>query len=195
MRKIFLLLVLMVSLLLVTSCSGKYGPKEKVTIILEDGREIKLELYPEVAPISVANFLKLVDSKYYDGVIFHRVIEGFMIQTGGYYVVNGKIFENPSVPTIKGEFSANGVENKLKHKAGVISMARTNDMDSATGQFFICSDDCSELDGQYAAFGRVRDNKSLKVVKEISKVITRNYSTEFADLPYDMIIIKTIVRG
>ena len=192
MKKLLLVLVLFCSMFLFASCNKNV---EKVTIILEDGREIRLELYPDIAPISVANFLKLVDEKHYDGVIFHRVIEGFMIQTGSFYINNGMPVQKPSVETIFGEFSANGFENKLKHKAGVISMARSTVYDSASDQFFICSDTTEELDGQYAAFGQVRDRKSLKVVKEISKVPTRQYSQLLADLPQKMITIKTVIRG
>ena len=90
--------------------------------------------------------------KYYDGIIFHRIIDGFMIQTGGYYLEDNSLSEAKEVPTIKGEFSANGVENNLKHTLGVVSMARANDMNSASSQFFICSADAPHLDGNYAAF-------------------------------------------
>lgn len=193
MKKIFLLFTLVFTLCLVTSCKPKNV--ENVTIILNDGREIRLELYPDVAPKSVENFLKLVDAKHYDGVIFHRVIEGFMIQTGHYYVSGGRIREKADVDPIKGEFSSNGFENSLKHKAGVLSMARTNEPNSASDQFFICSANSPHLNGEYAAFGKVRDNASLRVVKDISKVETRNYSEEFANLPKESISIKTIVRG
>lgn len=192
MKKIFLLLVLFSSMFLVCSCKKNV---ENVTIILTDGREIRLELYPDIAPISVANFLKLVDEKHYDGVIFHRVIEGFMIQTGAYYINNGQPAKKPSVSTIYGEFSSNGFENKLKHTKGVISMARATHPDSGSDQFFICSAKTKDLDGEYAAFGKVRDRKSLKVVMDISRVETRQFSSELADLPREMITIKTIVRG
>ena len=125
----------------------------KITIFLTDGREINAELYPEIAPITVANFIQLVDEKYFDGVIFHRVINRFMIQTGGYYIEDNTLMEKEGAATIKGEFASNGVENNLKHKLGVLSMARTNDPNSASGQFFICSASCAHLDGSYAAFG------------------------------------------
>lgn len=192
MKKLFLFFVVVCTMFLISSCGEKNV--ENVTIILEDGREIRLELYPDVAPLTVKNFLMLVDAKHYDGVVFHRVIEGFMIQTGGYYVSNGKLKEKPSVVQIYGEFSSNGFTNTLKHKAGVISMARTTEKNSASDQFFICSARSSHLDGEYAAFGKVRDNKSLRIVKEISRVETRKYN-EFEDLPKEMITIKTIVRG
>ena len=95
--------------------------KPQIKIILEDGREINAELYPEVAPITVANFLKLIDERYFDGVIFHRVIDRFMIQTGGYYIEGNTLMDKEGANTIKGEFASNGVENNLKHKLGVLS--------------------------------------------------------------------------
>ena len=126
-----------------------------IRITLEDNKFIDVELYEEVAPISVANFLKLVDQKYFDGIIFHRIIKNFMVQTGGYKIDGNNLVEADEVETIKGEFSSNGVINDLKHTKGVISMARTNIKDSATSQFFICTQDAPHLDGQYAAFGKV----------------------------------------
>ena len=123
-----------------------------VKIEMENGGIIEIELYPETAPITVKNFEKLVSEGFYDGLIFHRVISGFMIQGGdptgtGYH---------GSDENIKGEFLANGVVNKLSHTRGVISMARSMLPNSASSQFFICySDDCSFLDGNYAAFGKV----------------------------------------
>ena len=128
-----------------------------------------LELYPEVAPLTVQNFQKLVQEKFYDGLIFHRVIEGFMIQTGD-PLGNGT---GGSDETIKGEFAKNGVQNNLKHEKGVISMARSSDMNSASSQFFICSDtneSVSSLDGSYDAFGKVI--AGLDTVERISKVQT-----------------------
>lgn len=171
------------------------GKVEKIVIILEDGRRINLELYPDIAPITVENFLKLVDQKYYDGVIFHRIIPNFMIQTGGYYIEDNSLKERPRVEAIKGEFSANGVVNNLKHVAGVISMARTNVMDSATSQFFICSATSPHLDGNYAAFGKVSDEESLKVVLDISFVPTFPLNAMFANFPTRPLIINTIERA
>ena len=128
-----------------------------VTIEMENGAQIKAELYPEIAPNTVNNFVSLVKKGFYDGVIFHRVIDRFMIQTGGYYIEGNTLMEKEGAKTIKGEFASNGVENTLKHKIGVLSMARTNDPNSASGQFFICSASCAHLDGAYAAFGKVID--------------------------------------
>ncbi len=118
-----------------------------VKLETEDGGIILIELYPDVAPITVENFKKLVSEKYYDGLIFHRVIKGFMIQGG----------EGKHTDSIKGEFAQNGVKNDLRHERGVISMARTNDMNSASSQFFIChtTEQCKHLDGLYAGFGKV----------------------------------------
>lgn len=127
------------------------GEKVMVTITMENGNTMELELYPEIAPKTVANFVKLANDGFYNGLTFHRIIHGFMIQGGdpegtGY---------GGSKETIKGEFAANGVENTLSHKRGVISMARSQAMDSASSQFFICHEDALYLDGQYAAFGKV----------------------------------------
>ena len=120
-----------------------------VRIEMEDGGVMRAELYPEIAPITVANFEKLVNDGFYDGVIFHRVIPGFMIQGGD---PTGTGMGGPGW-NIKGEFAANGVPNSLKHTAGVLSMARAMDPNSGGSQFFIMVDDAPHLDGQYAAFG------------------------------------------
>ena len=132
-----------------------------VTITMENGDVMKAELYPEIAPTSVNNFVNLVQKGFYDGLIFHRVIAGFMIQ-GGDPNANGT---GGSDKTIKGEFKDNGVKNNIKHKRGVISMARSSDYDSASSQFFIMQEDNDSLDGQYAAFGHV--TKGMKIVDKI----------------------------
>ena len=166
----------------------------EIQIKLLDGRVINAELYPEIAPISVENFLKLIDEKYFDGVIFHRVIDRFMIQTGGYYIEGNSLMEKEGAATIKGEFASNGVINNLKHKVGVLSMARTSDPNSATSQFFICSASCPHLDGAYAAFGKVNDDESIANVLDISHVETTNIGYGFADFPIEPIVIETIIR-
>lgn len=143
-----------------------------VIIEMENGKKIKVELDPTAAPISCENFEKLVREGFYDGLIFHRVIRGFMIQ-GGCPQGNGT--GGPGY-TIKGEFSANGVENPIKHVRGVISMARSADPDSAGSQFFIVHEDAPHLDGQYAAFGHVVEG--MDVVDEIA-----NTRTNFRDVP------------
>ena len=122
-----------------------------VTIQMENGKEIKIELYPQIAPITVENFISLVKDGFYDGLTFHRVIPGFMIQGG---CPDGTGMGGPG-HTIKGEFLSNGVENTLRHTRGVLSMARANNPDSAGSQFFIMHADAPHLDGQYAAFGKV----------------------------------------
>lgn len=137
-----------------------------VVIEMENGKEIKLELYPEKAPITVANFLKLVGAGFYDGLIFHRVISGFMIQ-GGDPEGTGM---GGAKEKIKGEFLANGVANDVKHERGVISMARSRHPDSASSQFFIVHEDAPHLDGSYAAFGRVVEG--MDAVDEIAAVKT-----------------------
>ena len=143
-----------------------------VTIQMENGKEIKLELYPEVAPLTVENFIKLVKEGFYDGTIFHRVISGFMIQGGD---PEGTGMGGPGY-SIKGEFSANGVKNDLKHTRGVISMARSANPNSAGSQFFIMHADAPHLDGQYAAFGKVVEG--MDVVDEIAAT-----PVNFADRP------------
>ena len=138
----------------------------KAKITMESGSTITLELYPEIAPITVENFAGLVKSGFYDGLIFHRVIAGFMIQGGDPMGIG----IGGSGKNIKGEFRANGVENNLSHERGVISMARSQMFDSASSQFFICHDNATFLDGQYAAFGRVIEG--IETVDEIAMVKT-----------------------
>jgi peptidyl-prolyl cis-trans isomerase B (cyclophilin B) len=158
---------------------------DKITITLTNGGVIKADLYPDVAPITVANFEKLISENFYDGLIFHRVISGFMIQGGGY---DENLTEKQS-DRIKGEFSANGVENNLKHTRGVLSMARTPDMDSASSQFFIMHEDAPHLDGQYAAFGMVTEG--MDVVDEIANAQTES-KNGMSDVPVEPIVIQTI---
>lgn len=183
-RICFVLLVIAAFVFMTAGCEKKdltkgtieeysYEETDEVTsyvkIVTGKDEVILLELYPEVAPLTVQNFQKLVQEKFYDGLTFHRVIEGFMIQTGD-PLGNGT---GGSDTTIKGEFSKNGVQNDLKHEKGVVSMARSSDMDSASSQFFICSDtneSVSSLDGSYAAFGKTI--AGLDVVERISKVQT-----------------------
>lgn len=174
-----------------------------VTIMLESGETIKLRLYPEAAPISVENFIKYAEAGFYDGTIFHRIVKDFMIQGGGYSMSEDDrlVYKEPLYEAIKGEFKDNtGVENPLKHTAGVISMARTSVYDSATSQFFICTDmpesQASYLDGKYAAFGRVADTASLNVVRRLAKVKTGLYHDDtlgsFENLPLETVKIATV---
>ena len=133
-----------------------------VKITMQGGGEIELELYPEIAPETVANFKSLVEQGFYNGLTFHRIIKGFMIQ-GGDPLGNGM---GGSDKTIKGEFMANGFNNPLKHTRGVISMARSQMPNSASSQFFIMHEDAPHLDGSYAAFGKV--TKGIEIVDEIA---------------------------
>lgn len=161
--------------------SGNNGDPVMVEITMENGGVIRLELYPDVAPITVENFVKLAEDGFYDGLIFHRVINGFMIQGGdplgtGYGGSNNKI---------KGEFSSNGVANNISHVRGVISMARSQMKDSASSQFFIVHQDATYLDGDYAAFGRVVEG--MDVVDEIAAT-----PTDASDRPLADQVIRTI---
>ena len=157
------------------------------TIEFEDYDDITLELYPDLAPKTVENFVELAEDGFYDGTIFHRVIDDFMIQGGGY----DENLKAQKADTIKGEFAANGFENTLSHVRGVISMARAQDMDSASSQFFIVQQDSTYLDGQYAAFGMVTDG--MDVVDEIASVRTGSVAASgMEDVPVDPIVIETI---
>ena len=152
-----------------------------IIIELENGKTMEIELYPEIAPITVANFTKLVNAGFYDGLTFHRVIEGFMIQ-GGCPKGNGT--GGPG-HTIKGEFSANGVKNDLKHTRGVISMARSQSPDSAGSQFFIMHKDAPHLDGAYAAFGKLVSG--FDALDEIAEC-----ATDWYDRPRTPVIMKKV---
>ena len=152
-----------------------------VVIEMENGKEIKLELYPDKAPITVDNFLKIVNEGFYDGLIFHRVIKDFMIQ-GGDPEGTGM---GGAKEKIKGEFSANGVPNDVKHVRGVISMARAMNPNSASSQFFIVHKDAPHLDGQYAAFGKVVEG--MDVVDEIADV-----KTDYNDRPINDVRMKRV---
>lgn len=166
---------------------------DKVSIVLKDGRKINLELDKASAPITVENFLKLVDNGFYNGLCFHRVISGFMIQGGGMVQEKGVLIEKRGLKPIKGEFLNNGVKNDIKHELGVISMARTNEPNSATSHFFICAADCDFLDKNYAAFGRTLDAESNKVVVDISNVKTHSYGW-YNDIPNEPVVIDHIER-
>ena len=151
------------------------------TIVMSDGREMKGELYPETAPQSVGNFVALANSGFYDGLTFHRVIPGFMIQGGD---PKGIGIGGPGY-CIKGEFAANGVENNLKHTYGVLSMARSMMPDSAGSQFFIMTSDSPHLDGQYAAFGKVLEG--MDVAEDIVKT-----KRDAADRPLELQVMASI---
>ena len=190
MKKIiaFILCAVMLTLSLsLTSCAND-APYDRadsetnfVLIDVKGKGQIVVELYPDVAPITVANFKKLVSQNFYDGIIFHRVIEGFMIQ-GGDPEGTGM---GGSPETITGEFLSNGIENNLAHERGVISMARTNDKDSASSQFFIMHKAAPHLNGEYAAFGKVV--YGMDVVDAIAEV-----ETNFNDKPLNDVVMKEV---
>ncbi len=153
----------------------------RIRITMENGKQMEAELYPDIAPATVENFVSLINEKFFDGIIFHRVIKGFMIQ-GGDPTGTGM---GGSEKTVKGEFASNGFNNQLKHTRGVLSMARTMDPNSASSQFFIMHEDAPHLDGQYAAFGKI--TKGIEVVDEIASV-----ATDFRDKPLEEQKIRTI---
>ena len=153
----------------------------KAEIEMEDGEIIALELDPETAPITVSNFVYLAKKGFYDGLTFHRVIKGFMIQGGD---PQGTGTGGPGY-TIKGEFSNNGVKNNIKHERGVISMARTNDMNGGGSQFFIMHANTENLNGNYAAFGKV--TSGMDIVDKIA-----NVQTDSNDKPLKPVVMKTI---
>ncbi|MBR5060401.1 MAG: peptidylprolyl isomerase [Clostridia bacterium] len=152
-----------------------------VTLKIKDLGTVTLELFPEKAPITVENFVKLANDRFYDGLIFHRIISGFMIQGGD---PTGTGMGGPGY-SIKGEFLINGVANDISHKRGVISMARSRDPNSAGSQFFIMHKDGEFLDGQYAAFGMVTDG--IEVIDKAASV-----KTDAADRPLEDVIIESV---
>ncbi|SFL16043.1 peptidyl-prolyl cis-trans isomerase B (cyclophilin B) [Lachnospiraceae bacterium KH1T2] len=156
-----------------------------VTITMENGDVMKAELYPEIAPNTVNNFISLINQKYYDGIIFHRVINGFMLQGGD---PTGTGMGGPGY-SIKGEFSHNGFENNLKHEAGVLSMARTMIPDSAGSQFFIMHKAAPHLDGEYAAFGKIIEG--MDVVNKIAEVATAMNDRPFEDQRMASVTVET----
>lgn len=187
MKKIGLLLIIV---LLITGCNNPFireNKKEKyltgkinVLITVKDYGNIKLELDADNSPITVTNFINLVNRKFYDGLTFHRIIKGYMIQ-GGDPEHNGT---GESSKTIKGEFSENGITNNISHKRGVISMARSNDMNSASSQFFIVHEDSTFLDGKYAAFGKVLEGMDVvDKIAETVKTTDDNGTVEFKNQP------------
>ena len=169
----------------------------KICIELENGKKMFVELYEDVAPITVKNFLKLVDEDFFKGIVFHRVIKDFMCQGGGYFIKEGKYIDQKHADSIVGEFESNGHINDLKHELGVISMARTNDPNSASSQFLLCVDNCHHLDKNYAGFGKMTDEESLKVLKELNSYPTGMIDYSLQDWPNTDLVnytIKSIYR-
>lgn len=208
MKKITGIIAVVLSMMTLASCTGgKDKPLPTATpaptpnpelvqntitaaILLENGDEIDLELYPDLAPETVENFVTLAEDGFYDGTIFHRVIEDFMIQGGGY----DENLKLKKADTIYGEFAMNGFENSLAHTRGVISMARAQDVNSASSQFFIVQKDATYLDGQYAAFGRVTEG--MDIVDDIASERTGSVaSAGMENVPVDPIVIETITIG
>ena len=158
-----------------------------IKITVRDFGEMTAELYPEKAPNTVKNFLSLIDSGFFSGMIFHRVIKGFMIQGGGYT----EEMEHKETESIKGEFKANGfMQNDLKHTRGVLSMARTSDPDSASSQFFVMHKDAPHLDAQYAGFGKLTDG--FDVLDAIADTKTGSYGWYMQDVPRTPIVIEKV---
>ncbi len=197
-RKIFIVIMSLFVLLSMTSCGKEeqkldggsskinvYANPKKVNIEIEKYGTISLELYPNLAPITVDNFISLVNQKFYDGLTFHRIIDGFMMQGGNAYGTE----KEKLAKTIKGEFAENGYDNPLSHTKGVISMARADDPDSASSQFFIVDEDSKYLDGKYAAFGKV--TSGIEIVDKICKdaIVVDNNGTV---LPENQPVIKRI---
>ena len=156
-----------------------------VTFEMENGDVFKAELYPEIAPNTVRNFISLINHNFYDGVIFHRVIKGFMIQGGD---PEGIGIGGPGY-AIKGEFAANGFENNLKHDRGVLSMARSMMPDSAGSQFFVMHKDSPHLDGQYAAFGRVIEG--IEIIDKIAEAKTNRQDKPKKDQKIEKVTVET----
>jgi peptidyl-prolyl cis-trans isomerase B (cyclophilin B) len=159
--------------------------KSTATLILDNNKEIVIELYPDIAPITVKNFIDLANKNFYNGTIFHRVIKNFMIQGGD---PEGSGMGGPGYK-IKGEFKANSFKNDLKHTRGVISMARSQEMNSAGSQFFIMHQDAPHLDGLYAAFGKV-----VSGIEEVDRIAT--VKTDLRDRPVEkQQIIKIVINS
>ena len=159
----------------------------KIKIVVKNYGTMVAELYPEMAPLTVANFLKLANEKFFDGLIFHRVIAGFMLQGGGYR----EDMSDTDAPAIRGEFRANGfAQNTLKHTRGVLSMARTMIPDSASSQIFIMHEDSPHLDGQYAGFGKVIEGE--EVIDAIANVRTTTKMMYYQDWPVDDVVIESM---
>lgn len=178
-RRLSVMLLVLSMILTLCGCEKEENPM--VEIEMENGGIMRLELYPDIAPITVENFLDLVNDGFYDGLIFHRVINNFMIQGGDPTGTGMGGSEN----TIKGEFAQNGVKNDLSHTRGVISMARSQSYDSASSQFFIVHQDSTYPDGSYAAFGKMVDG--YDVLDEIATT-----PTDSSDKPLTDQVIKTI---
>ena len=188
MKRLFCAVVaILLTVALWTACAEAGDATDCIEISVENYGTITAELYGDIAPITVANFMKLVDEGFYNGLTFHRIISGFMIQ-GGDPLGNGT---GGSDENIKGEFSANGVENSISHVRGVLSMARSQAFDSASSQFFIMHADAGYLDGQYAAFGRVISGiEVVDAICDATPVVDNNGTV----MPENQPVITSITR-
>ena len=158
-----------------------------IRIHVKDYGTMTAELYPDKAPLTVANFLSLIKKNFFDGLIFHRVIRGFMLQGGGY----DEQMEHKETGAIRGEFAANGCRtNTLRHTRGVLSMARTGDPNSASSQFFVMHEAAPYLDGQYAGFGKVIEGD--EIIDKIANVDTGNYGFYMQDVPMTPVVIEAM---
>ena len=183
------------------ACKETHEARTFVKISFSSGHTVRAELFPDQAPKTVENFLRYVNAGFYEGTVFHRIISGFMVQIGGFEERNGYFVQKtPLYDPIEGEFSANGfTQNAISHDTGVLSMARTNDPDSATSQFFICTADRPDLDGLYAAFGKVIDEESFEALKVFDAISTSGnyliygtYGYPATDVPTETISITKI---
>ena len=189
-KRHILILMMLLAVLTLIGCGKKQSDaalsgKHNIDIEVENYGTIKVELDADAAPLTVANFIKLAKDKFYDGLTFHRIIDGFVIQ-GGDPQGNGT---GGSDENVKGEFEANGVKNPISHVRGTISMARSSEYDSASSQFFICQADCLQLDGEYAAFGHVTEGMEI-VDKICAEAITIDGNGTVA--PENQPVIKKI---
>ena len=161
----------------------------KIQIVLQDGRTMRATLDEQAAPLTVAHFGKLIDENFFHGLIFHRVIPGFVIQGGGL----DEQMQPKRCDSVRGEFRSNGTDNPLRHTVGALSMARTMFPDSATSQFFICVDDVPHLDGEYAAFGYLDDQPSRDIAISIAMSPTKSVGM-YDDVPKTPVVIDRIER-
>lgn len=204
LRYVTLCVLLMGSMLCLSACKPKTKEEGEQNMInfnqnvyaqieFSTKDRVNLVLYPDKAPLSVENFVHLAQEDFYVGTIFHRIIEEFMIQTGGYYIDGNNLMDKKGVAPIQGEFASNGYPNNdIKHTLGVISMARTSDPNSATSQFFLCCGDCKWLDGDYAAFGKTTDEASNDVILKLSRIKTGTLGYGFSDFPTQIVSITKV---
>ena len=205
LRYMIVWILLVGSMLCLSACQSKTKEEEGENNMIDFNQNVYAEiefstkdrvhlvLYHDKAPASVENFVRLAQEDFYVGTIFHRIIAGFMIQTGGYYVEGNNLMDKKGVEPIQGEFANNGYPNNdIKNTLGVISMARTSNPNSATSQFFLCCGTCTWLDGDYAAFGKTTDEASNDVILKFSEIKTGTLGYGFDDFPTEIISITKV---